>query len=60
MQDILQNALQSLPDQCESESKLLVPMEAFEHMDTSQKEVSSMDALYELDKMMCGIVDKMQ
>ncbi|XP_077297961.1 mediator complex subunit 7 [Arctopsyche grandis] len=60
VQDILQNALQSLPDASESDNKLMTPTEVFEHMDTSQKESNSSDQLYELDKLMCNIVDKMQ
>lgn len=60
VQDILQNALQSLPDQNESDSKFLVPSEILEHMDTNLGDSVNNDPMCELDNIMCGVVDNMR
>lgn len=60
MQDILQNALQSLPDQNEIEANFKVPVEILEQMDCSTNDVSNQDPCYELDRIMCNVVDNMR
>lgn len=60
MQDILQNALQSLPDQNESDSKFLVPTEMLELMDSNLSDNNNVDPCYELDRIMCNVVDNMR
>lgn len=60
VQDILQNALQSLPDQNEIDSKFLVPTEILEHMDCSQSDGVNSDPCYELDRIMCNVIDNMR
>ncbi|XP_047003171.1 mediator of RNA polymerase II transcription subunit 7 [Schistocerca americana] len=57
--EILQQALQMLPDNSETDSKLLVPTELFENMDTSNKEDSDKESCNPLDRLMCEIVDSM-
>lgn len=58
--DILQNALQSLPDQNDIESNFKVPIEILEHMDCSPSDSANSDPCYELDRLMCNIVDNMR
>ncbi|GBP03843.1 Mediator of RNA polymerase II transcription subunit 7 [Eumeta japonica] len=60
VQDILQNALQSLPDQNESDSKFLVPTEILDHMDNNSNDNTCVDSCYELDRLMCNVVDNMR
>lgn len=60
VQDILQNALQSLPDQNEVESNFKVPVEILEHMDCSMNDVTNQDPCCELDRIMCNVVDNMR
>lgn len=59
VQEILQQALQNLPDPMEMDSKLLIQSEAFENPETSTKDVSS-DTCHVLDRIMCNIIDNMQ
>lgn len=60
VQDILQSALQSLPDQNELEANFKVPVEILEHMDCNTNDVSNPDPCYELDRLMCNVVDNMR
>lgn len=55
---MLQQALHTLPDTSDLDSKLIVPMEAFESMETSDPNFNEMDTNAILDKMMCDIVDQ--
>lgn len=57
--EILQQALQMLPDPIEADSKLLIPTELFENMDTSNPIDQNSDSCTILDKMMCDIIDAM-
>lgn len=59
VQELLQQALHNLPDSSETDSKLLVPTEAFEAMDTSEDKKKDTDAVNPLDRLMCDIVDKL-
>ncbi|XP_054262774.1 mediator of RNA polymerase II transcription subunit 7 [Macrosteles quadrilineatus] len=59
VKDILQQALMSLPDTSELDSKLTVPVEAMETMDTSSQDETSSDGCNPLDRLMCEIIDKM-
>lgn len=56
---MLQQALQNLPDSNEAESKLMIPTEALEDMDTSIDNKKDTDAVDILDRLMCDIVDKL-
>ncbi|KAJ1529591.1 hypothetical protein ONE63_006361 [Megalurothrips usitatus] len=56
---LLQQALHNLPDSTETDSKLLVPTEAFEDMDTSNENKKDSDAVNPLDRLMCDIVDNL-
>lgn len=56
--EMLQQALHTLPDTSDLDSKLIVPMEAFESMETSDPNFNEMDTNAILDKMMCDIVDQ--
>jgi len=54
---MLQQALQNLPVRSEVDSKLLIPTEQFENMDTSEADDGNSDSVSVLDRMMCEIVD---
>ena len=56
----MQNALQTLPDQNDIESNFKVPTEILEHMDCSPSDSANADPCYELDRLMCNIVDNMR
>lgn len=58
VQDILQQALQNLPDSMEMDSKLLIPSESFENSENTVKDVGS-DSCHVLDRIMCNIIDNM-
>lgn len=60
VQDILQNALQSLPDQNEIESNFKVPTEILDQMECNPNDNASADQCYELDRIMCNVVDNMR
>jgi len=55
--EILQQALQMLPDPSETDSKLLIPTELFDCMDTANQNESSSESCNALDRLMCEIVD---
>jgi mediator of RNA polymerase II transcription subunit 7 len=55
--EILDQALQMLPDNEELESNLLIPMESMDHMSVTSADETSADACSTLDRMMCEIVD---
>ncbi|XP_039291189.1 mediator of RNA polymerase II transcription subunit 7 [Nilaparvata lugens] len=55
--EILQQALHSLPDASDLDSKLMVPCESFEKMDSSDQDDANSDACNPLDRLMCQIVD---
>lgn len=57
--DILQQALQSLPDTSDMDSKLMVSCEALEDLDSSNVDDANSDSCYIIDKIMCDIVDAM-
>lgn len=59
VQEILQNALQNLPDTMDMDSKLLVNTESFEDTNNAVQDVSS-DSCHVLDRIMCNIIDNMQ
>lgn len=59
VQEILQNALQNLPDPMEMDSTLLTHTESFESKDLAVQDVSS-DSCHVLDRIMCNIIDNMQ
>lgn len=55
--EILQGALQMLPDSSDLDSKLLVPTESTEDMELSTCEESAGEACSGLDRLMCEIID---
>jgi hypothetical protein len=55
--EILQQALQMLPDPSETDSKLLIPTELFDSMDTANQNESASESCNALDRLMCEIVD---
>ncbi|KAG8230757.1 hypothetical protein J437_LFUL009817 [Ladona fulva] len=55
--EILQQALQMLPDTADLDSKLMVPTEAFEDMDCSNPDDTVNEACSGLDRLMCDIID---
>jgi hypothetical protein len=55
--EILQQALQMLPDPSETDSKLLIPTELFDCMDTANQDESASESCNALDRLMCEIVD---
>lgn len=57
--EILQQAMMNLPDNTELDSKLTVPVEAFENMDTSNNDDSNLDTCDPLDRLMCELVDQL-
>ncbi|XP_004927837.1 mediator of RNA polymerase II transcription subunit 7 [Bombyx mandarina] len=60
VQDILQNALQSLPDQNELESNFKVPNELLDQMENNTCNIQKADPCFELDRIMCNVVDNMR
>jgi len=55
--EILQQALQMLPDPSETGSKLLIPTELFHCMKTANQNESASESCNALDRLMCEIVD---
>uniref|UniRef100_A0A1B6CQ06 Mediator of RNA polymerase II transcription subunit 7 n=1 Tax=Clastoptera arizonana TaxID=38151 RepID=A0A1B6CQ06_9HEMI len=55
--EILQQALMSLPDTADMDSKLMIPCASLENMDTSNTDDTTNDNCNILDKIMCDIVD---
>lgn len=56
---MLQQALQTLPDTSDFDSKLMVPTESFENMGKSNHDTTESDPYVILDEMMCNIVDQL-
>lgn len=57
--EILQQAMMSLPDTSELDSKLTVAVESLESADTSSQDQLSADGISPLDRLMCDIVDQL-
>lgn len=57
--EILNNALQSLPDTSSQDSKLLINTELMEVQDANVPGTADVDPYVELDRQMCDIVDAM-
>ncbi|XP_065343477.1 mediator of RNA polymerase II transcription subunit 7 [Cloeon dipterum] len=57
--EILDQALQMLPENEDLDSKLLVPIDEMENMDVTSGDDSKNEACSPLDRMMCDIVDAM-
>ncbi|KAJ8945433.1 hypothetical protein NQ318_009889 [Aromia moschata] len=58
--DILQQAIQNLPEPMEIDSKLMIETDLLMHHDKSDNGDSNSDPCYILDRIMCNIVDNMQ
>lgn len=58
--DILQQAIQNLPEPMELDSKLLIETDLLMNQEKSDSADSSADPCYVLDRIMCNIVDNMQ
>ncbi|KAK4886571.1 hypothetical protein RN001_002842 [Aquatica leii] len=59
VQEILQQALQSLPEAMEVDSKLLVETDLLVNKDSSLQDNGKTDPCYILDRIMCKVVDSM-
>ncbi|KAL1139276.1 hypothetical protein AAG570_006262 [Ranatra chinensis] len=57
--EMLQLALQNLPDTSDFDSKLIVPTESYETMDTSNQDTANSDTYAVLDEIMCNIADQL-
>lgn len=57
--EMLQQALHTLPDTADFDSKLMVPTELFENAGKSSQEAYETDPSVILDDMMCNIVDQL-
>lgn len=57
--EILNNALQSLPDTVNQDSKLLINTELMEVESTETSGSKETDVLSDLDRQMCEIIDDM-
>ncbi|XP_014293813.1 mediator of RNA polymerase II transcription subunit 7 [Halyomorpha halys] len=57
--EMLQQALQTLPDTSDFDSKLMVPTESYENMGKSNHDTTETDPYVILDEMMCNIVDQL-
>ncbi|KAJ8866277.1 hypothetical protein PR048_032120 [Dryococelus australis] len=57
--EILQQALQTLPDSTDTDSNLMIPTELFDSMDAAKQDEAAGDACNPLDRLMCSIVDAM-
>lgn len=58
--DILQQAIQNLPEPMEMDSKLLIETDLLMNQEKSDNADNSADPCYILDRIMCNIVDNMQ
>lgn len=59
MREILQHALQMLPDTMELDSKLAIHTDGSEAMDTSNSDQQAQDPCSPNDRIMCKIIDEM-
>ncbi|KAI4489841.1 mediator of RNA polymerase II transcription subunit 7 [Polistes fuscatus] len=59
VQQILQHALQMLPDTSELDSKLAINIDAMESIDTLGSEQQNMDTCSQSDRIMCKTIDDM-
>lgn len=60
VQEILQQALQTLPEPMEIDSKLMIETELLVNQEKNSREDPKVDPCYLLDRIMCKIVDNMQ
>lgn len=60
VQDILQQAIQNLPEPMELDSKLMVETDLLVNNDSKAKEDKKNDPCFILDRIMCKVVDNMQ
>ena len=60
VQEILQQALQSLPEPMEIHSKLLIETDLLGSKENGLKDTNDGDPCYVLDRIMCRIADEMQ
>lgn len=60
VQDILQQAIQNLPEPMELDSKLMIEADMFLNSDSKAKEDKKNDPCFILDRIMCKVVDNMQ
>lgn len=60
VQEILQQALQSLPEPMEIDSKLMVETDLLVSKENALKDEAKNDPCYILDRIMCKVVDNMQ
>lgn len=58
--DILQQAIQSLPEPMELDSKIMIEADLLMKSEKNENSESNQDPCYILDRIMCNIVDNMQ
>lgn len=58
--DILQQAIQNLPEPMELDSKLMIETDLLMNQEKSDNADSNADPCFVLDRIMCSIVDNMQ
>ncbi|XP_046686627.1 LOW QUALITY PROTEIN: mediator of RNA polymerase II transcription subunit 7-like [Homalodisca vitripennis] len=59
VREILHQAMMSLPDMSDLDSKLTVPVEIFQAHDTTNKDETDSEGCDPLDRLMCEIVDQL-
>lgn len=60
VQEILQQALQNLPEPMELDTKLMIETDLLVNKDSAAKDEAASDPCYILDRIMCKVVDDMQ
>lgn len=60
VQEILQQALQNLPEPMEIDSKLMTETDLLVNRDNAAKDEAKNDPCFVLDRIMCKVVDNMQ
>lgn len=60
VQEILQQALQNLPEPMEIDSKLITETDLLVNRDNASKDEAKNDPCFILDRIMCNVVDNMQ
>lgn len=58
--DILQHAIQNLPEPMEIDSKLMIETDLLMNQEKRDDADNNSDSCYILDRIMCDIVDNMQ
>lgn len=60
VQEILQQALQNLPEPMEIDSKVMIDTELLRNSENAENDEANNDPCFILDRIMCKVVDNMQ